>query len=119
MRGSVNVRRISLLAAVTLTAVALCPPAGRAAAACDRVVSPGSGVVRALVGSLSAGQVGCLHGGDYREDVTIDRGGSAGAPIVLQSYPGERATLFGRLVISQGADYITVRDLNLDGATAP
>lgn len=63
-----------------------------------------------MADALAAGQVGCLRAGVYQQDVTIRHGG-----IVLRSYPGERATVVGRLYIRQGADYTTVSDLNLVG----
>ena len=41
-----------------------------------------------LTGSLQPGQTGCLRGGTFRGDVNITRGGTAAAPVRLQSYPG-------------------------------
>jgi Right handed beta helix region len=101
-----------------LLVLALLSSATSVARGCDRVISPGRSVQR-LVRSLHAGQVGCLHGGSYYQDVTVQHGGAAGAPIVLQSYPGEHATLYGRLVISDSANFVTVRDLSLNGSTSP
>lgn len=68
-----------------------------------------------LAASLSAGQTGCVRGGVFNEDVTIENSGSLGAPITISSYPGERATLVGRLWIHQHADYVTVENMNLNG----
>jgi hypothetical protein len=71
--------------------------------------------VRHLVRSLRPGQTGCLMGGTFREDVTIYRGGRRGDPITLRSMPGNRATLRGRLVVDDSANYVVVRNLRLDG----
>jgi parallel beta-helix repeat protein len=39
--------------------------------------------------------------------------------VVLRSYPGERATIAGRVTVNDQADYVTVEDLNLDGHDGP
>jgi hypothetical protein len=94
---------------------------------CDKVASPlGSNsntgtlakpyaTVDKLAGSLRAGQTGCLRAGTYVRDVKIGRGGSAGAPLTITSYPGERATLLGRLRITDEANWVVVQQLELDG----
>jgi parallel beta-helix repeat protein len=71
--------------------------------------------VQRLANALTAGQTGCVRGGTYTQDVTITHTGSASAPITITSYPGERATLNGRLWVHQGADYVTVSNMNLNG----
>jgi Right handed beta helix region len=71
--------------------------------------------VQRLVNSLGPGQVGCLIQGVYRGSVRIWRGGRPGAPVVLTSYPGDTARIVGRLEIVQGANYVTVAGLALDG----
>ena len=71
--------------------------------------------VQTLVDSLAPGEVGCLRGATYVEHVVVERGGEPGAPIVISSYPGEGATLLGRLQINDGADFVTVSSLTLDG----
>jgi parallel beta-helix repeat protein len=98
-----------------------------ASAPCDLVASPAgsdtaSGTVSApfqtaqkLVDSLTPGQVGCLKAGTYGEDVKVSVGGRSGAPVTLTSYPGQTATVTGRLWIAQGANYVTVTGLNLNG----
>lgn len=68
-----------------------------------------------LVASLSAGETGCLAGGMFREDLTIRTGGGAGAPITLASEPGSRATLLGRLWVTESADDVVLANLDLDG----
>ena len=113
-----------------LLAVVLCAGAAiaylavtpRRVASCDLVSSPsgsdsavGSAAApfasaQKLVDSLSAGQVGCLRGGSYAEDVTIRKPG-----FTLTGWPGEQATVQGHFRVMQGADNVTVTALNLDG----
>jgi parallel beta-helix repeat protein len=72
--------------------------------------------VQHLVDRLRPGQIGCVRGGTYQESVTISQGGSgARARVTLKSYPGERATLVGRLYIRRQAPYVTVANMNLNG----
>lgn len=63
-----------------------------------------------LVSSLSAGQTGCLNGGTYVQDVTIDNSKNG---VTIQSTPDQRATWRGRIVLK--GDDITLQNLNLDG----
>src|SRR6202035_428786 len=65
--------------------------------------------------SLAVGQTGCARGGTYTQDVTVGHGGSAGAPLTITSYPGERATLVGRLYLREGANYVTFSNMDLNG----
>jgi parallel beta-helix repeat protein len=115
--------------AVALAFAAAALPAAPASAdvTCARVAAPGGSdtaagtaaapyaTVAKLLSSLNAGEVGCLRSGTYNEDVRVPHGGAAGAPVTLQSYPGERATVVGRFYIPRGSDYVTVAGLNLDG----
>ena len=74
-----------------------------------------------LVNALRPGQTGCLRSGTYALDreLRFDRGGHAGAAITLRSYPGERATLTnGFVYVVHGADYVTVKNLNIDAGRA-
>ncbi len=71
-----------------------------------------------LSNSLKPGQTGCLRGGTYAEDVRVNLGGRAGAPVTLTSYPGESATVKGRLHVTDNADFVTFSHLNLDGTNA-
>jgi parallel beta-helix repeat protein len=94
---------------------------------CSKVASPqgsasGTGSVaeplrtaQELAAALAPGQVGCLRAGTYTGGLTVAHGGVAGAPIVLRSYPGERAQITGRVYIPEGSNYVTIADLNLDG----
>jgi parallel beta-helix repeat protein len=117
----------SMLVALFAVASALAGPARAASTVCDLYAAtngsdsaPGTlaqpfATVQRLADTLHPGQTGCLRNGTYTQDVTITHTGSASAPITLTSYPGERATLTGRLWIHQGADYTTVSNMNLDG----
>lgn len=68
-----------------------------------------------LADALGPGVVGCLHTGTYAADVSVTRGGSAGAPSVLRSFPGERAKLNGRLIVAKTASFVTLARLDIDG----
>ncbi len=94
---------------------------------CDKVASPlGSNInpgtasrpyatVGRLVDALQAGHTGCLREGVFQGDVKFTKGGSASAPITLTSYPGERATVIGRIHVSDDANNVVVQQLDLDG----
>lgn len=86
------------------------PPAGRADVRCDRVLDDGDAA--AFVAGLGPGETGCLRDGVHEVDgvATIEAPG-----VVLTSYPGESATLAGRLWVESGADRALVEDLTLDG----
>ncbi|HTX10912.1 MAG TPA: right-handed parallel beta-helix repeat-containing protein [Solirubrobacteraceae bacterium] len=103
-------------------------PSAHAAATCDLYASPlgsdsGPGTISApfrtvqeLADALGPGQTGCLESGVYYGDVRIAQGGSPDARVTLASYPGQTATIAGRLQIIEGANYVTVTGLQLDGA---
>jgi hypothetical protein len=126
-------RRLAVLAAASaLVAVAGTGSATAADTACTRVAAPGGSdsangteaspfaSAQRLVDSLGPGDVGCLRAGTYHEDVSITRGGSGeSSRVVVRSYAGERATLSGRLTVSNRGNYVTVERLNLDGHDAP
>lgn len=66
---------------------------------------------QALVDSLSRDETGCLHAGSYAEDEI-----AIGTPgVQLRSYPGERATLAGRIWIQESAPGAALVALDLDG----
>ncbi len=86
-------------------------PIGAAALRCDRTLAAGGDVV-GFVAGLGPDQVGCLREGVHMaaDVVRISAPG-----VVLSSYPGEGATLAGRLWIDPGGDRAVVQDLTLDG----
>ena len=94
---------------------------------CDRVASPlGSNAnpgtatapfltAEKLANSLRAAETGCLRAGVYDEDVEIERGGTAEAPTTITGFPGERATIVGRLQVADEASHVLIQQLELDG----
>jgi parallel beta-helix repeat protein len=72
--------------------------------------------VQRLADKLKSGQVGCVRGGVYQEDLRINHGGrSAAKRLTIESYGGERATLVGRIYIPQGSNHVTIAQMNLNG----
>lgn len=72
--------------------------------------------VQRLADKLRPGQIGCVRGGVYREDVTIKHGGrSATQRLTIESYAGERATLVGRLYVPRASSFVTIAQMNLNG----
>ncbi|MQA75723.1 MAG: hypothetical protein GEU88_15510 [Solirubrobacterales bacterium] len=69
----------------------------------------------AFAASLRRGEVGCLREGTYRSREPNIR--LATPNVTLTSYPGEHATLLGRLRIEATADGAAVKGLTLDGRT--
>lgn len=110
-------RRTALAAAACAGAAALALGAPQAT---QRTAAPqvtcthveGASVAR-LLRETHPGEVGCLRGGDYDEDVTID-----GDDVTLRSVPGERATIHGRLWVTRASRGATVADVDLDGRNA-
>ena len=124
-----RLRRASLIAAA---AACLCAPGGASAASgCHRVAAPGGNdraagteaapfrTFKQLVSVLRPGQYGCLRGGTYDEDPTIRVSGTPSAPITITSYPGEWATVYGRLSVEDSVTRVVVQHMTLDGAGAP
>jgi hypothetical protein len=121
---------VAMVAAVLGPATIASATAGAATSVCSLVASPdGSdsnpgtvaapfGTAQKMVSSLRAGQTGCLRAGTYSENVAFRNAGTAAAPITLTVYPGETATIVGRVYVAEGADYTTVTGLNLDGVNA-
>jgi nitrous oxidase accessory protein NosD len=123
------VKRVGLTPVSTMAVTALAAVAAAGAGAvvvsseddggssrgCDSVVSPGHHAVKRLVRSLEPGDVGCLRGGRYRGSVEIGRHGTPGKPITIQPYPGESATIVGRLWLNRHASHLKIRQLHLDG----
>jgi parallel beta-helix repeat protein len=122
--------RASAFGLLLLVCAAWSPGLAEAQTACTRYAAPfgsdaASGAVDdpfatvgRLLGSLGPGEIGCLFGGVYAEDVKVTAGGSPGSPLVLASRPGSRATLRGRLWIAGEASDVLVTGLNLDGRNA-
>ena len=119
-----------LLAAVSAVCLIAIPSAasGDQTTTCNLVASPSgsdsaAGTLSApfqtaqkLASALAPGETGCLEAGTYNENVTFRTGGTAAAPITLASYPGQTATIVGRIYVAEGADYTTLTGLDLDGA---
>jgi hypothetical protein len=105
-----------ILAGIVVLILAILASTAQADGVCTAKISPGESV-QGLVDSLEPGDVGCLEGGTYAEDVTFDAGdgGTPDSYVTLRSEPAERATIRGRIVVTDAADFVIVRDLNLDG----
>ena len=77
--------------------------------------------VQRLADELEPGQTGCLAAGTYDDEVKsgyvlrISNGGRPGAPITIQSKPGERAKLEGVLFFPEDAPHVTLREVDIDG----
>lgn len=101
-----------LLGAAAFPAGAVAAPRG-----CDAVAAlAGPGTAQRFVNSLSAGETGCLRGGTYEGNVVISHGGTSRKQrITLTSYPHERATIRGKLWITDSANFVTISRLSLDG----
>jgi hypothetical protein len=127
-------RRVAFggVAAAVLCSAAVSAAPASAAVTCDRVASTtgsdsAAGTLSSpyrsaqkLADSLSAGQTGCLRGGTYTQtELRFGHGGSAGAPVRLTSYPGERAKLTGgTLYVPNGSNFVTVSDIDIDGSAS-
>ena len=85
-----------------------------AASGCDQTASPGGPITtpNGLISALSTGQTGCFRAGTYgaeATEITVNK------DVTIQSYPGESATLVGRIVIPGSGAGSTIRDLTLKG----
>jgi parallel beta-helix repeat protein len=90
-----------------------------AAAACNQTASPGGPISTpaALIAALSPGQTGCFRAGTYGDHVAETQ--ISKANITLMSYPGEKATLLGRIWIDGGGHGVTIKGLILNGYGTP
>ena len=86
-------------------------PEGSAGVVCDRVTPPGT-TTEIFVRSLEPGETACLREGTHTATETIEL---TSPGVTLTSYPGEHATLRGRLRLNAGADGAVVENLLLDG----
>src|SRR4051812_21915204 len=117
-------------APLAITAALAFAPVASADTTCTKFASPAgsdsaSGSLDApfrtaqqLAESLTPGDTGCLHGGTYAEDVTVNHSGRDGAPLTITSYPGERAKLVGRLWVTKRGDWVTIANLDINGTKA-
>jgi hypothetical protein len=128
-------RAASIAIAVAAVLVATAGTAASAVAdvTCDKVASKsgsdsGSGSAsdpyrtpQKLVNSLEPGQTGCIRQGAYAEtsSLTFNRGGAAGAPVTVRSYPGERAEIVAHVFIPNTSNHVTLTDLVVNGEGAP
>jgi hypothetical protein len=115
---------LAVLLAAVATAMALLVPFAKAQSnGCDQVVATGGSdqgegtlaaplaTVDELLDRLEQGETGCLRSGTY----VADQFKLSTPEVRLTSYPGERATLRGRLRLNAGADGAVVENLQLDG----
>jgi hypothetical protein len=126
-KRTIGVRWLALIALGLGAAFGIAGGGAGAAPSCDKVaslrgldVNPGTEALpfrtaQKLAASLNPGQTGCLRAGTYSGNLTISRGGTSGAPVTIQSYPGERAVVIGRIWVPPGADFVTLSDLDLVG----
>jgi parallel beta-helix repeat protein len=114
--GGTTKQRTSNTEATTAAQSSSSHSSGQRAGGCDVVASPGSAIatVGQLVNALAPGQIGCLRAGTYSSDREVD---IRTPGVMLESYPGERATWNGRIVIL--APDVTIARLNLDGTSGP
>ena len=85
--------------------------AAASAVGCDQILEDGT-APDAFIAGLGPGETGCLRAGVHE----VERIATIKAPdVTLTSFPGESATLAGRLWIRRGADRALVENLSLDG----
>ena len=121
---SSGVVRLMALALVMLACLVSSGPAH--AESCDTTVTVGASV-EAAVNAAAPGSFVCLRGGvhtDSNREFRITAHGSGAAAdqsqwITVQSYPGELATLYGRLTRTSGSGWIRFQRLVLDGSGGP
>jgi parallel beta-helix repeat protein len=70
---------------------------------------------QALADRLAAGQTGCLAAGTYPDGMALRHGGTSTARLTVQSYPGQRAKIVGQVYVPDKSNFVTVRNLDLDG----
>src|SRR5688500_18102337 len=114
-------RSAACAAALAAAALACTPGTAGAASGCPRVAAPRGNAgaagteaapfrtFRKRISVLQPGQYGCRLGGTYDEDPTIRVSGTAAAPITITSYPGEWATLYGRLSVEDSVTRVVVQ----------
>jgi uncharacterized protein YjdB len=75
--------------------------------------------IQKALNTLQPGQKAFVRAGTYREALTLDRAGTASAPITIEAYPGERPVIDGEhtrrpLVIESGGGYFRIKGFILD-----
>ena len=129
--ANARIRQLASLSSLVALAASSAALAGASPASaegpCTRFAAPGGSDTAAgsetapyrtaqrLADSLGAGDTGCLREGTYGENVSIRKGGSAGAPVTLRSFPGERAEVVGIFYVAKTAPHVTVEGLYLNG----
>jgi hypothetical protein len=122
---AIGLASIAVPAALPAASQAAEPPCTKVAATNGSDSGNGSDAapfrtLKALSDSLSPGETGCLRAGTYEAAETyIAKGGAAGAPVTLRSYPGERAKILGRIIVRDSANWLIVEGLDLDGSASP
>ena len=84
---------------------------------CNQTASPGGPITtpNGLISALSAGQTGCFRAGTYgapATEITVNK------DVTLMSYPGEVATLKGRIVVTGAGSGATIQDFILNGVNS-
>jgi hypothetical protein len=140
MQNSVRARcgrRSILVIAVVVAFWVLSAPTAAASPQCTRFAAPDGSdqndggastpfqTAQRLVDALSPGETGCLRAGSYGDALTGDvfddyvlrfpRAGTATEPIRIRSYPGERATLKGIVLVPPGANWVALSDVDVEG----
>jgi hypothetical protein len=89
------------------------PPPPAPPPVCTKTAGAGADL-STFLGTLTAGDVGCLHGGNYTDGAAVSwsANGTASSRITLQSYPGESAKIVGTELDLVG-NYLTARDLTV------
>jgi uncharacterized protein YjdB len=82
------------------------------------LVAPWQTIQKAL-STLQPGQKAYVRAGTYREALTLNRAGTASAPITIEAYPGEKPIIDGELVrrplvIESGGAYFRIKGFILD-----
>ena len=112
---------LSAIAVVAIAAIAIVViaggddapevPVGGADVQCDEVSGAGDDPA-AFAARLDPGETGCLRSGTHVASGTVIL---ANPDVTVTSYPGESATLVGRLWVKEGADGVAIENLSLDG----
>jgi nitrous oxidase accessory protein NosD len=97
-----------------LLASATAVPASAGPLGCDKTLTPRNSIER-MANAADPGDVICLRGGNYRENVKVRARGSQRRRIVIQGNPGERAVVRGRLWVTARSRHVVFRSLELYG----